>query len=165
MKRLGLLLLCALHLTAIHAAEPIGRLFFTPAQRATLDAGKELEKPKGAARVVHGPSSVQVNGVVQRSDGESMVWINGKPVGKGSSVAASVSNSDPAAVRVRIRGNDQAADLRVGQTLDTASGKIDKIAPANSNGAARKRSRAPEKSAGENAGDAKAAENATEEPK
>ncbi|HYJ20313.1 MAG TPA: hypothetical protein VEW72_14185, partial [Burkholderiales bacterium] len=103
--------------------------------------------------------------VVQRSDGESMVWINGKPVGKGSSVAASVSNADPAAVRVRIRGSDQAADLRVGQTLDTASGKIDKVAPANSNDAARKRSRATAKSAGENAGDANAAENATEEPK
>lgn len=159
MRRLAIFcLLCMIDVATLHAAETMGRLFFTPAQRATLDAGKELEKPKGAERVIKGPRSVKLNGVVKRSDGESMVWINGKPVVQGSSVAASVSAADPAAVRVRVKGEDRAADLRVGQTLDTASGRIDKFAPADGKDPRRKANPSPAASTAEKSGDASSAE-------
>lgn len=126
-KALLLVLLALLPGPAV-AEEVLGRLFFTPAQRNTLDAGKQLATPKGK-RVVQGPPSVRVDGVVTRSDGESVIWINGKPVNArdASGVRAKASRRDPAEVEVRVPGLGRPADVRVGQTLDTASGTVDRL--------------------------------------
>ena len=61
------------------AAEPLGRLFFTPEQRAALDAGKLIQAPRSSrVPAARGPREVTLNGVVTRSDGESTVWVNGR---------------------------------------------------------------------------------------
>lgn len=118
------LLLLALLAPSLHAAEPLGRLFFTPAQRNTLDAGKQLDRPKAAGPTVRGPRSLTVNGVVTRSDGESTVWVNGGAAGIKRRGAATISAvpSTSAAAKVQVEGST--AKLRVGQTLDRATGKV-----------------------------------------
>ena len=108
---------------ATNSAEPLGRLFFTPAQRSTLDAGKQLATPRKAAP--SGPQAAMLNGVVTRSDGVSTVWVNGHAVGGGTlAVNASPSASDPAAARVELRGARNPVRLRVGQSFDRSTGKV-----------------------------------------
>lgn len=65
MKRCAFLLLCLWRTTL--AADPVapGRLFFTPAERATLVSSKPIEKP-----ILHGS--------VQRSLGPGTIWIDGQ---------------------------------------------------------------------------------------
>lgn len=105
----------ALTSTAASAAEPLGRLFFTPEQRATLEA-RRLAPPSAPAAA---PSSdrVSVDGIVQRSDGPATVWINGVPrtVSPGSLVPS--AKGGPAAVEVPVPEKDQRVRLRVGETL------------------------------------------------
>jgi len=125
MKQIApLFLLAALWASQAGAAEPLGRLFFTPAQRNTLDAGKELDKPKQSGPTVRGPRSVTVNGVVTRSDGESTVWVNGAPANAARANAATITAkpAGPGSARVRVMDSD--ARLRVGQTLDRRTGKV-----------------------------------------
>ena len=66
---------------------PLGRLFLTPEQRAALDNARrnKIRSEAVAAAVVKTPKppsarTVLINGVVKRSDGETIVWVNGKPV-------------------------------------------------------------------------------------
>jgi hypothetical protein len=105
-------------------AENLGRLFFTPAERNALDAGKFTATRESPA--LRGPQSVKLNGVVKRSDGQFTVWVNGKSVSEGglSGVIASPSQADPAAARVRVRGASAAVSLRVGQRLEHETGKV-----------------------------------------
>ena len=105
-------------------AEPLGRLFFTPAQRNTLDAGNQLAKPREAA--LSGPRAATLNGVVTRSDGESTVWVNGHAVSRTGSAAvnASASAADPTAARVELPGTGGRVKLRVGQRFDRSTGKV-----------------------------------------
>ena len=104
------------------AAEPLGRLFFTPAQRSTLDAGKQLATPRKATP--SGPRAATLNGVVTRSDGESTVWVNGHSVTRTGSPNASASHSDPAAARVELQGAGGRVKLKVGQRFDRSTGKV-----------------------------------------
>ena len=55
------------------AADSLGRLFFTPAQRNVLDAGKSLGKAAPVVPVAPGPRNVFLSGVVTRSDAERTV--------------------------------------------------------------------------------------------
>ena len=107
---------------ASNSAEPLGRLFFTPAQRNTLDAGKQLAKPRQAAP--NGPRAATLNGVVTRSDGESTVWVNGHSVTRSGSPNASASHSDPATARVELQGAGSRVKLKVGQRFDRSTGKV-----------------------------------------
>lgn len=60
---------------AAWAADPLGRLFFTPGER------EQLERQRARPPVEAAPSlsGVTVNGLVQRSDGKAVVWVNGVP--------------------------------------------------------------------------------------
>lgn len=129
-KRITLLLLlsgvsCS---SAVFAAEPLGRLFFTPAQRAALEAGKKISAPRAARAPAapRGPREVTLNGVVTRSDGESTVWVNGRALDErpASGISATASSSDPAAARVKLGGARNTVQMRVGQRLERSSGKI-----------------------------------------
>lgn len=106
-------------------AEPLGRLFFTPEQRQRLDAGKKLQEEAAiAAPPRQGPATVTLNGVVVRSDGQSTVWVNGKPTtDKTSRDITAVPTNDPAAAKITVPGS-ATTKLRVGQRLDTNSGSI-----------------------------------------
>ena len=112
---------------ATHSAEPWGRLFFTPSQRAGLDAGKQVAKPRTVLAVLpRRPRPVTLNGVVTRSDGEGAVWINGHEAGGKivSGVSASTFASDPTSAQLRVGGGQKSVRMRVGQQLDPVSGKV-----------------------------------------
>jgi len=117
------LLAAALCRNTTWAAETLGRLFFTPAQRHTFDSGKQLpDSPKAAAA---GPQTAKLNGVVTRSDGETTVWINGHAIGKKDPpIAASASAADPAAARVELPGSRTAVRLKVGQRYVRSTGRV-----------------------------------------
>lgn len=68
------LLTCLLCVLVSHAqAQSLGRLFFTPAERARLDLG-----PTGADTTAAAAATPPViNGVVRRGDGRSTVWVDG----------------------------------------------------------------------------------------
>jgi hypothetical protein len=115
---------------ATHSAEPLGRLFFTPSQRAALDAGKQVSKPRTVRTVravaPRGPRAVTLNGVVTRSDGGTAVWINGHEAGGKTvpGVRASASATDPTSAQLKIGSARKSVRLRVGQQLDRVSGKV-----------------------------------------
>lgn len=108
------------------AGEPFGRLFFTPAQRSALDAGKQIRTQKASpAPEARSPREITLSGVVTRSDGDSTVWINGIALDKRSSgVSARTTGSDPAAAEVRLAGARNSVRMRVGQHLESSSGRI-----------------------------------------
>lgn len=126
--RLVVIVLATLATNLASAEDDLGRLFFTPAQRAALDAGKEINLPKTdkepAKRST--PAAITLNGVVVRSDGERTVWINDRayqgrdPEGLGIRPSAQA----PAVAEIRIREERKAVQMRVGQTYSSESGKI-----------------------------------------
>ena len=125
--RILLVLAALLPWWATHSAEPLGRLFFTPSQRAALDAGKQVGKPRTVRAVApRGPRAVTLNGVVTRSDGGTAVWINGHEAGGKTvpGVRASASATDPTSAQLRVGGARKSVRLRVGQQLDRVSGKV-----------------------------------------
>lgn len=141
MKHKYLFLLIFFSSTHLWAADGLGRLFFTPEQRAQLDVIRARRDPRqpvptGAepvgttpAPTPQGPDTVTYNGVVRRSDGKSTVWINGKPIDERSRIRASrdvnvVGMRADGAVSVAIPQASRAASLKVGQRLDVESGRI-----------------------------------------
>lgn len=60
-----------------HAASLSGRLFYTPAQRAQIEAARN----RGTPAHVDTPSveDTTYNGYVVRSDGSATLWVNGQP--------------------------------------------------------------------------------------
>lgn len=78
MRALSFLALSLLLIANSHAEGPrLGRLFLTPEQRATLDQ-QRLRNPGFLPNALDGESSVTLNGVVRRSGGKRLHWINGE---------------------------------------------------------------------------------------
>jgi hypothetical protein len=106
------------------AADPLERLFFTPAQRKALDAGK-YASPQSAP-VKPSPKTVHLDGVVTRSDADRTIWINGKAYHGGSpdGVQVNTSPATPSSTSIRIPGKTASSRVKVGQQLDLNSGQI-----------------------------------------
>lgn len=134
---LGSVLLAILAGGVVHAEDRInGRLFFTPAQRAQLDATR-LEAIAGRSRPAPvapsvavpraaPPQVVTLHGVVKRSDGESTVWVNGKAVSRrfaDADIRAGSITSD--SVGFDIPGSKGRIRLKVGQSVEAMSGTIE----------------------------------------
>lgn len=60
------------------AADP-GRLFYTPAQRAQLEAARASNAPPATRSEPRSASPLRFDGIVIRSDGRSVSWVNGQP--------------------------------------------------------------------------------------
>lgn len=117
------------------AQEPaLGRLFLTPEQRAALDNARRNniraeamvataeKKPK-----IPPARSVTINGVVSRSDGESTIWVNGRPTEgetqDGMRVVIAPGSQSSVVLREPAKGKQ--VRLKVGQHADLISGRID----------------------------------------
>lgn len=95
---------------AAQAAE-LGRLFFTPQERA------ELEARGGAQNDERGPrDSITVNGMIQKNGGKRIVWIDGKPQAQPVSPGKS-----PTSVQVVLPGSVTAVEVKVGQRIELNS--------------------------------------------
>ena len=121
MKRLLAVIALALLAPPVGAQE-LGRLFFTPEQRAALDARRKARVPDRAAPLVAAPVT-RVDGFVKRSAGPSTVWINGE----------SLTENAPEAPRIDARGSGvslgigeggQRVQLKPGETLDRGNGEV-----------------------------------------
>ena len=127
--RIVLILTALLTVNPAAADDSLGRIFFTPAQRAALDAGKQIKQPKTAKRTprVRVPASITLNGIVVRSDGERTVWINER-VFQGnrnpSGLRVNPSARTPAVADIQIRDKRKSVKLSVGQTYRRSSGEI-----------------------------------------
>lgn len=99
MKRIAVLALAALPYVPCHGEE-LGRLFFTPAERAALDEQRRAVTVSAAVSRV--PEPLRLDGYVLRADGRTTVWVNGEAAGGES---------------LRRKG------VKVGATLDGATGE------------------------------------------
>ncbi|MBI4986004.1 MAG: hypothetical protein HZC24_11880 [Rhodocyclales bacterium] len=103
------------------AAEPLGRLFFTPAERAAADRQR-------AAQV--GAATRTLDGVVTRSNGSATLWIDGQARhGRSAALGIPRRTRDRAAVPSE---DGRPILLRVGETMDAATGATrDLVAPGS----------------------------------
>jgi hypothetical protein len=111
-------------------AEELGRFFFTPAQRATLDnarkqnirseIGNDAEQPATPL-----PQNVSVNGVIRRSDGKNTIWLNNRVVteSQAGALSAAVGKNDNR-VRLSVPENGRHVELKVGQSVEIVSGAV-----------------------------------------
>ena len=112
------------------ASADLGRMFFTPAQRATLDhlRKQNIKTPAGSDKEQAAPAQqyVSVDGVVRRSDGKSTVWLNNRAVSGQRAGGLNVStSSNDNRVRLTVPESNRSIDLKVGQTLEIVSGTIE----------------------------------------
>ena len=124
------------------AAADLGRMFFTPEQRATLDKARKQNsrgevEPEFKAPAAPVPQNVTVTGVIRRSDGKNTIWLNNHIVDERAAggIVAGVGKRDNQ-VRLRVPDSGKSVDLKVGQTLEVVSGTIEenyvRRAPAES---------------------------------
>ena len=92
-QRIWMLVLCLSSLGAGAAAptDP-GRLFFTPLQRAQLEAARARNAaPSGPGSPAdNGPAPLRYDGAVIRSDGRTTRWVDGKAQRDGSAVSGQI---------------------------------------------------------------------------
>ena len=126
MKRLApLALLLALLPAGPAAAQALGRLFFTPEQRAALDARRAARLPDKPAAVAESPTT-RVDGYVKRSSGKSTVWVDGEAMPEGLQIEGLrvQRGNDPTRVTVTVGEDGRRIVLRVGETLDRGTGEV-----------------------------------------
>ncbi len=106
------LLFAALLPGLAHAQPPLGRLFFSPAERVAMDRGTDhTENPADSAPRV-------LNGIVRRSNGKATVWIDGKPETRRLPSANAAVIETPAGTWQR---------LKVGESTDASVNESPKI--------------------------------------
>jgi hypothetical protein len=102
------------------AAQDLGRLFFTPEERAELDARRRARVPdKPAAAAVVSPTT-KLDGYVKRSDGPSTVWVNGEAL---PADAGEGPRTGPR-VFIPIGEGGRRAALKPGEVLDRGTGEV-----------------------------------------
>jgi len=120
------LILISKFAVAADEIEGLGRLFVDVEQREKLDAvrrGTYNAEVEQENRV----SNVRVDGVMMRSDGENVVWINGEstldggPI-KGVNVNPETADSETYNVQVKIDGKK--VSLKPGQNWSEGTGTI-----------------------------------------
>ncbi|KQX01135.1 hypothetical protein ASC94_00310 [Massilia sp. Root418] len=106
-------------------ARHLGRLFSTPQERALLDARRdgtvidgEPAAPPAPPLPPSPPAPLQLNGVVQRSNGQSTVWLNDAPLSERDGKVL-----PDRAVLLRLPSGKRVT-LKPGQSYDEATGTI-----------------------------------------
>lgn len=123
-------------LLSVHAVaeDKLGRLFFTPAERASLDNQRKLaadEANRPARRDPQLPKAppprmLTLNGVVRRSDGETTIWVNNQPVSdRFQDVDVMPGSITREAVGVQLPGAGRRIKLKVGQSVDSSTGQVE----------------------------------------
>jgi hypothetical protein len=112
-----------------------GRLFFTPAQRAQLEAARAQKDRSAPAAVTEGeatpappaPEVVTYGGIVRRDDGKSTVWLNDKAISSRQNAASAGISGVRAdgAISIKPPQAERRVALKVGQSLEVVSGVIE----------------------------------------
>ena len=138
--KIGLAVCCAVAaaLTSVPAPaqERLGRLFFTPAQRASLDVARSqraratlaTEKTEEVVTAAPVPQTITYSGVLRRSDGNTTVWINNQPVHdrQSAGAAAIVGRVRPdGSVTLQVPQSGRSVILKPGQSVELLSGAVE----------------------------------------
>jgi len=119
----GLLSLALLAPAFAADAPELGRLFFTPERRSTLERQRTLNVQE--AQSLQG-TSMSLDGVVYRSSGKATVWVNNQAQTEGESsrtgVTATISPGTPGSALLA-PGEEAPARLKVGETINRATGE------------------------------------------
>lgn len=106
-------------------AQELGRLFFTPERRAAMERQRSFNIQE--AKTLEG-TTMSLDGVVYRSSGKTTVWINQQAQSERDAsrtgVAATVSPKTPGSALLA-PGEDAPARLKVGETMNRATGERD----------------------------------------
>ena len=122
------------------AAEPIGRLFTTPAERSNLDHLRQTKKKLIAPAIVDAPidaleaspivlpEAVNLQGYVKRNDGkQGTVWVNDQALQENShnqDVAVGKLSENSNRVPIKLSGNGKYLNLKAGQVYDPETGRV-----------------------------------------
>lgn len=126
---LGLLSLASLPGSA---AEPLGRLFMTTEQRRALDALREPggDVPADTGRLAQPAaapveSQVVLNGVLRRSRGPDVVWVNGQRTG-GADAGIRLRQGPDGSNRVTLETQADGSSVRLkpGQYWEPSTGRV-----------------------------------------
>jgi hypothetical protein len=106
-------------------AEDFGRLFFTPEQRAALDARRKARVPDRPAVTSVVSPTTRLDGYVKRSGGRSTVFVNGEALLEGTTDAP-VVDPERRGGRVPVSGGEgrPRVELRPGEVLDRDTGAV-----------------------------------------
>jgi hypothetical protein len=104
-------------------AQELGRLFFTPEQRAALDARRKARVPDRPSPAVVASPTTKLDGYVKRSGGKSTVWVNGEALSEGSGDAPRIGQDPEGRVSVPI-GEGRRAGLKPGEAVDRGTGQV-----------------------------------------
>jgi hypothetical protein len=107
------------------AAQELGRLFFTPEQRDALDARRKARLPDRPVAAAPAPTT-RVDGTVRRSSGRSTVFVDGEALSESMQPEGLQlrRGADPSRVTVIVGEDGRRIEMRVGQTLDRATGEV-----------------------------------------
>jgi len=118
MSRILILLFCVYVLPT--QAETLGRLFYTPEQRAMLDIARKTAPLNASGEAeANGAQGFIVNGVVTRSDGQRSTWVNGH-------LQQSVERPgkhDRSQAHIKLP--DGEIKLKVGQSFNPVTGRVE----------------------------------------
>jgi hypothetical protein len=116
------------------AAEPLGRLFYTPDQRSSLDTARSkrartaLATEKEEPPAPPSPEVVTYGGMVRRSDGKTTVWLNNHAVGEKEAASRLVGKVRPdGSVTLQSPQTGKNVELRVGQRAELLSGRVEEV--------------------------------------
>ena len=133
MKRAVVCFAC-LTMAASGSAAEIGRLFFTPSERAQLDIARTQKKtaaPAAAPAAVEEetslPQLVTYGGLVRRSDGKSMLWLNDRLLEEKEALTGPALQGrvrPDGAVSLRTSQSASSVEIKVGQSVELLSGKV-----------------------------------------
>ena len=136
------LLLICLTLPFAHvsvAAEPIGRLFSSPAERSTLNYLRQAKKPNQviqpetpSTQIVPEqralPEAINMQGYVKRSDGkQGTVWINDQAMQENSGnqdVQVGKLPQNGNRIPIKLPANGKRLTLKAGQVYDPESNRV-----------------------------------------
>lgn len=136
--KIGLIACCASVAAAVpaptSAQERLGRMFFTPAQRTSLDIARSqraratLSTEKTEQEAAPVAQTITYGGMVRRNDGKSTIWLNNQPVNDRDPVggAAIVGRVRPdGGVTLQVPQSGRRVDLKPGQSIELLSGAIE----------------------------------------
>jgi hypothetical protein len=114
--------------------QPIGRLFFTPGERAQLDVARVQKRPLPEAVAAAAapeapplPQTVTYGGIVRRSDGKAMLWINNRLVEEKEALAGLNLRGKvrpDGAVTLQVPQTGGSINVKVGQSVELHTGKV-----------------------------------------
>ncbi len=118
---------------AAKAEESVGRLFFTPAQRASLDIARTRRAPTSLATegaeetATPVAQTITYGGMVRRSDGKSTVWLNNRPINDQELVGGPIIGRvrPDGGVSLQVPQSGRGVDLKPGQSVELLSGAIE----------------------------------------